>query len=128
MSSRSVPAAGRAAGADVASSSAALLEFATGSIAVLASSCTLPRRHTVALELICEGQAITLSEEYLTVFDGARTVRLVCDRDPFAAQAETFLRAIEGGPSDGLVTYAEAILSHEIAVAIADAALDVELL
>ncbi|WP_442916774.1 Gfo/Idh/MocA family protein [Lentzea sp. NBC_00516] len=122
LSSRSVPTAGRATGADVASSSAALVEFATGSIAVLASSCTLPRRHTVALELICEGRAITLTEDVMTVVDGARTVRLMCDRDPFAAQAETFLRALEGGPSDSLVSYTDALLSHEVAVAIADTA------
>ena len=120
VNSRAVP----AAGADVAASSAGLVQFAAGSIAVLASSCTLPRQHTVAVEFICDGRAITLSEEAMTVVEGTRTTRLVCDRDPFVAQAAAFLQAIEGGPSDGLVPYAEALLSHELAVAIADAALD----
>lgn len=102
----------------------AALRFASGAVGSFSNSCLLPRAHRIGVELVARGLGLWLTEHQLVVTDadGERTI----DRevDPFEAEDRAFVAAVRGGGDDVRTTYADALRTHRLAVAVATAAAD----
>jgi predicted dehydrogenase len=100
----------------------AALRFDTGAVGSFSNSCLLPRRGRIGVELVAPGLALWLTEHTLTVVDaeGERTVER--QLDPIAAEDRAFVDAVRGVGDDVRAPYAEALRTHLLATAVADAA------
>jgi myo-inositol 2-dehydrogenase/D-chiro-inositol 1-dehydrogenase len=110
--------------ADVDDVTAATLRFAGGPIGALAATSLLPARHRAAVELLCDGRRLLLSETALVLQDG-ETVELA--EDPWLAKRRidrAFVDAVQGRGDDVRAPYATALTTHRVACAIADSARD----
>ncbi len=112
-----------AEGADVDSATAATLRFANGAVGTLAATCVLGWKERAGLEIYADGLALSITENGLAArdADGPRTV----DGDPEAARVavdRAFVEAIRGEGDDIRVPYPEALRTHALAVAVAEAA------
>jgi predicted dehydrogenase len=106
---------------DVDDVSAATLRFASGAVGSLASTCLLgPRCHPqrASLHVIAEGLTLELSEDVLTIGEGA-------DRQVFQARGDAkvmvdryFIEAVQGRPNCVRAPYAEALRTHRLACTI----------
>ncbi|WP_306213110.1 Gfo/Idh/MocA family protein [Actinoplanes sp. RD1] len=112
-------------GADIDGATAATLRFAGGAVGTLTATCVLGWKERAGLEIYADRLALSISETGLTVRDehGTRTV----DSDPDSARVavdRAFIGAVRGDlPRDAVrVPYAEALKTHELALAIASAA------
>lgn len=110
-------------GADVDGATAATLRFASGAVGTLAATCVLGWKERAGLEIYADGLALALTETGLTVRDagGPRTV----DSDPASAHVavdRAFIDAVRGDGDDIRVPYAEALRTHAVALAVAEAA------
>jgi myo-inositol 2-dehydrogenase / D-chiro-inositol 1-dehydrogenase len=109
--------------ADVDGATAATLRFASGAVGTLAATCVLDWKERAALEVYADGLALSVSENSLVVRDagGTRTI----DTDPDAARVavdRAFVDAVRGTGDDVRVPYAEALRTHTLALAVAEAA------
>ena len=109
--------------ADVDGATAAALRFASGAVGTLAATCVLDWKERAALEVYADGLALSISETSLVVRDagGTRTV----DADPDGARVavdRAFVDAVRGTGDDVRVPYAEALRTHTLALAVAEAA------
>ena len=112
--------------ADVPTASVVLLRLRSGAVGTIASSCVLDRRRAVGLQLVAEGQLVSLSEAALSDHEltavGAAEHHVRTDEDPIAREDAAFLAALRGeGPSP--VTYAEALRTHAVVCAADSSAL-----
>jgi myo-inositol 2-dehydrogenase/D-chiro-inositol 1-dehydrogenase len=110
-------------GADVAGATAATLRFASGAVGTLAATCVLGWKERAGLEIYADGLALAISETGLVIrtADGVRTV----DSDPESARIavdRAFIEAVRGEGTDVRVPYAEALRTHALALAVAEAA------
>ncbi len=110
-------------GADVDGATAATLRFASGAVATLAATCVLGWKERAGLEIYADGLALALTETGLVVrdADGPRSV----DSDPAGAHVavdRAFIDAVRGDADDIRVPYAEALRTHAVALAVAEAA------
>jgi predicted dehydrogenase len=110
-------------GADVDGATAAMLRFAGGAVGTLAATCVLGWKQRAGLEVYADGLALEISETGLVVRDesGRHTV----DSDPDTARVavdRAFIAAVRGEDDDIRVPYAEALRTHALAVAVAEAA------
>jgi myo-inositol 2-dehydrogenase/D-chiro-inositol 1-dehydrogenase len=110
-------------GADVDGATAATLRFASGAVGTLAATCVLGWKERAGLEIYADGLALALTETGLVVrdADGSRTV----DSDPESARIavdRAFIDAVRGDGDDIRVPYAEALRTHAVALAVAQAA------
>ncbi|GAA0231856.1 Gfo/Idh/MocA family oxidoreductase [Cryptosporangium japonicum] len=109
--------------ADVDSSAAATLRFASGAVGTLSTTCRLGWKHRAALEIFADGIALAISEEGCEV----RTTEgnewhPVDPMDAKRAVDRAFLNAV-GGDREGLrVDYPDALRSHQLACALARSA------
>lgn len=109
-------------GADVATASTAALRFASGAIANLSATCLLRWTHRVGLHVFADGLALELSEHDIMVDVGrGRPVR-GAEGDPVWRQDRAFLDAVMGGENRIRTSYAEAVRTHLVALAIAQSA------
>jgi myo-inositol 2-dehydrogenase / D-chiro-inositol 1-dehydrogenase len=100
----------------------AALRFESGAVGAFSASCLLPRGGRIGVELVAAGLELWLSEYELTVSDrsGRRTrPRTV---DPVAREDRAFVAAVRGEADDVRVPYAEALRTHRLATAVAEAA------
>jgi predicted dehydrogenase/glycosyltransferase involved in cell wall biosynthesis len=105
-------------GLDVATVSTASLQFADGAIANLASTCLLGWNHRVGLHLFGDGLAIELTDRELMVDVGrGRPVR-GAQGDPVWREDRDFVDAVGGGENRIRCSYAEAVETHRVALAI----------
>ncbi len=100
--------------ADVPTASAVLLRFRSGAIGTMSSSCLLPRRCRVGLQLVLDGRLLDVSERSLvdhelrvSTDEGEEVVRT--DEDSVAREDRVFLDALRGGRRTALVSYDEAL-------------------
>jgi predicted dehydrogenase len=112
-----------AEGADVDGATAATLRFASGAVGTLAATCVLGWKERAGLEIYADGLALAITETGLVVRDasGTRTV----DSDPETARVavdQAFIDAVRGADDDVRVPYAEALRTHALALAVAEAA------
>lgn len=106
-------------GLDVCDVSVATLQFASGAIGNLASTCLLNWPHRIGLHLFSEGMAIEISEFELMIDVGqGRPVRRA-EGDPFLREDRTFIDAVQGKPNQIRASYQEALKTHRLTTAAA---------
>ncbi|MEU4623824.1 Gfo/Idh/MocA family oxidoreductase [Actinoplanes sp. NPDC023801] len=110
-------------GADVDGATTAVLRFASGAVGNLAATCVLGWKQRAGLEVYADGLALALTETELVIRDGERTETVTCDpADGHVAVDQAFVRAVRGEGDDIRVPYAEALRTHELALAVAQSA------
>lgn len=102
---------------DIPAATVAVLSFASGGVATLSCTYAMPGRH-VQIEFICDGQSLRVDEDRLVISTGNDVTTVGVDTDPFLRQGEAFLHALEHGSHPDLVSYADALETHRIAVAL----------
>ncbi len=110
-------------GADVDGATAAALRFAGGAVGTVAATCVLGWKERAGLEIYADGLSLSISETGLVIrdADGTETV----DSDPDSARVAVdaaFVAAVRGEADDVRVPYAEALRTHELALAVAESA------
>ncbi len=108
--------------ADVADVSVATLQFASGALGSIASTCLLGWPHRIGLHLFGEGLAIEISEFDLMVDVGQGRPVQRAEGDPFVREDRDFIDAVQGKPNTIRVPYAEALETHRLVTAAARSA------
>ena len=109
-------------GRDVPDATAAVLRFESGAVGTLGTSCVLPSATAAGLDVVAEGLSMHLTETGLRIrtVDGETSV--VAAVDPRLAVDRAFVDLLQGAPAaPGLVDVAEALRTHELAWAVAEA-------
>ena len=110
-------------GADVDGSTAVALRFAGGAVGTVAATCVLGWKERAGLEVYADGLALSVSESGLRVRDGDDTRTVTGDpEDARVAVDRAFVAAVRGEEKDVRVPYAEALRTHAVALAVAEAA------
>ncbi|WP_306469693.1 Gfo/Idh/MocA family protein [Actinoplanes sp. DH11] len=112
-----------APGADIDGATTAVLRFAGGAVGTLAATCVLGWKQRAGLEIYADGLALALTETELAIRTGDDTEVITCD--PVSAHVavdRAFVAAVRGEQDDIRVPYAEAVRTHEVALAVADSA------
>ncbi len=103
---------------DVATTSTAMLTFASGAIANFASTCLLNWNHRVGLHLFGEGLAIELTDRDVMIDIGrGRPVRGT-QSDPVVLEDRDFIDAVRGGENRIRCPYPAALETLRLALAI----------
>lgn len=103
--------------ADIQDVTSATLQFQSGAVGTIASTCLLKWPHRVGLHLFCEGMALELTEHELMVDTGnGRPVR-AAQGDPFVREDRDFIDAVQGKKNRIRAPYAEAFRTHRLTVA-----------
>lgn len=105
-------------GLDVATVSTASLRFASGAIGNIGSTCLLNWGHRVGLHLFAEGLALELTDHDIMIDVGAGRPVRHAEGDPVWREDRDFIDAVRGAPSRIRCSYAEALKTHRIALAI----------
>jgi predicted dehydrogenase len=107
---------------DILHACTSTVRFRTGAVGSFATTCLLPGGYRIAVELLGPGVALRLTERDLTILDadGERTV--LPEVDPVLAADTEFIRAVRGEDADLRSTYPEALRTHRLAWALAEAA------
>lgn len=112
--------------ADVDSATVGMLRFVGGAVGTVAATCRLGWKEKAGLELVADGLAMTVTENGLAGRDEQGPFGF--DVDPGAARTavdRAFVDAVRGRETEGdgvVVDYAEALRTHRLACALADAA------
>lgn len=109
--------------ADVAVASTATLRYAHGALGLFSATCALAGPAEIELALYAEGLHVVIDQEGVRYDDGreVRTVRH--ERDPLEVENAAFVAAVRAAdPSLVLCSYADALGTHRLAHAIAEAA------
>lgn len=109
-------------GLDIPTASTATLRFASGAIANLAATCLLRWNHRVGLHVFADGLALELTDHDIMVDVGrGRPVR-GAEGDPVWRADRAFLDAVKGDDDRIRTSYAEALKTHLVALAVAESA------
>jgi myo-inositol 2-dehydrogenase/D-chiro-inositol 1-dehydrogenase len=107
---------------DIADSCTVAVRFDSGAVGSFANSCLLPGGFRIGLEVVARGLGLRLTETTLTVSDanGERTIERRVD--PIRAEDAAFIAAVRGDGDGVRAPYAEAVRTHRLVTAVADAA------
>ncbi len=109
--------------ADVADVSAATLRFDAGALGVFTATCVLGASARVELQLMREGELITVTQGSVVYDDGRERREVRVTGDPVATEDRAFLEALRSGDRSVLVCdYADALRTHALAHEVAAAA------
>jgi myo-inositol 2-dehydrogenase/D-chiro-inositol 1-dehydrogenase len=115
---RSAPAA-----RDVPDATAALLRFVSGAVGTVSTSCVLPAPTAAGLDVVADGLAVQLTETSLRMRTATGEVQAAPVVDARRAVDRAFVDVLSGRPAPpGLVTVGEALRTHALACAVAEAA------
>ena len=106
-------------GLDVATASVATLRFDGGAIATFSATCLLNWAHRSGLHLFANGLAVELSDREVMVDVGHGRHPDGAGGDPVWREDRDFIDAVRGMPNQIRTTYAEALETHRVALAIA---------
>jgi predicted dehydrogenase len=99
--------------ADVASVSTALLRFADDVPGVFSATCLLGGPAEIYVKLICEGLLITITQTGVTYETGKEKHEIHLGKDPFLAEDQAFLQAIQSDdPRMLFSSYEDALKTH----------------
>jgi predicted dehydrogenase len=108
---------------DVPDATATVLRFGSGAVGTVSSSCVLPVPTAAGLEVVAEGLSVHLTETGLRVRTADGEQRAEPAVDARRAVDRAFVDVLSGRPvSPGLVDVAEALHTHHLACAVAQAA------
>jgi len=109
--------------ADVAAASSATLRFATGALGVFTATCLLGGSARVELQLMREGELITVTQGSVVYDDGRERREVRTAGDPVATENLAFLEAVRSGDRSVLICdYADATRTHALAHEVVEAA------
>lgn len=109
-------------GLDVPAVTTASLTFQSGVIANISSTCLLGWNHKVGLNIFADRLAIELTDHDIMVDIGAgRPVRRA-EGDPVWRENRDFVDAVRGGDNHIRCSYADALATHRVALAVAASA------
>jgi myo-inositol 2-dehydrogenase / D-chiro-inositol 1-dehydrogenase len=109
-------------GRDVADATTALLAFASGAVGTLAATCTLAAKGRAGIDVAADGVLVELTETSLRISGPDGSEELQPAVDGRLAVDRAFVDVLSGRPAPpGLVDYAEALHTHRVACAIAEA-------
>lgn len=108
--------------ADVPTASTAILQFSSGAIGSISSSCLLSRRHAVGLQVVAQDCVLelheaTLSDHRLRVVTGQGDQTEDSEQDPISLEDRAFVAALQGDTAGIRVSYGEALRTHALACA-----------
>ena len=98
------------------------LRFSTGAVASLTCTCLLRGKFRTGIQLACEGMMLELSEDDLVIDDGERRTVQAPTTDAKARLDRDFIDAVRGRSNDIRAPYAEALVTHRVACALARSA------
>ena len=105
-------------GLTVQTATAATLRFASGAVANLSSTCLMRWSHRVGLHVFSDAMAIEITDHDLMVDVGqGRPVRQASG-DPVWREDRDFVEAVMGRENRIRCDYAEALLTHQVALAV----------
>jgi myo-inositol 2-dehydrogenase/D-chiro-inositol 1-dehydrogenase len=109
---------------DILHATTSTVRFGSGAVGSFSSTCLLRGGYRMAVELFAPGLALRLTERDLLVMDadGERTV--LPGVDPVLEADRAFLAAVRGEDADLRSPYEEALQTHRLACALAEAARD----
>jgi myo-inositol 2-dehydrogenase/D-chiro-inositol 1-dehydrogenase len=108
---------------DVPDATATVLRFGSGAVGTVSSSCVLPVPTAAGLDVVAEGLSVHLTETGLRVRTAEGEQRAEPAVDARRAVDRAFVDVLSGRPvSPGLVDVAEALQTHHLACAVAQAA------
>lgn len=109
-------------GRDVPDATAAVLRMASGAVGTVSTSCVLPAPTAAGLEVVADGTSVHLTETSLRVRTREGDEDAVPVVDPRTAVDRAFVDVVSGRPAPaGLVDVAEALATHRLACAVAEA-------
>ncbi len=108
-------------GADVDGATVAALRFAGGAVGTVAATCVLGWKQRAGLEIFADGLALSVSETELVIRDADGTETVESDPDSARVAVDrAFVAAVRGEEKDVRVPYAEALRTHDLALAVAE--------
>jgi predicted dehydrogenase len=107
---------------DVDDATAATVRFDSGAVATFAATSLLDVKHRAALHTFSRGLVLELAETGLVVDEGGDRQQLVPGEDPKVTVDREFLEAVRGEREATRTPYAEALRSHRVGCAVAEAA------
>ena len=110
-------------GLDVATASTASLQFRSGAVANLSSTCLLRWGHRIGLHIFGDNLAIELSDHDIMVDVGRGRPCRHAEGDPVWRQDRDFIDAVRGAPNRIRCPYGDALASHRVALAIGRSAM-----
>ncbi|SDG99269.1 Gfo/Idh/MocA family protein [Klenkia brasiliensis] len=106
----------------VPDATAAVLRMASGAVGSVSTSCVLPGPTAAGLDVVADDLVVQLTETSLSVRDRGRDEQRTPAVDPRVAVDRAFVDVLAGGvPAAGLVDVAEALRTHRLAWALAEA-------
>jgi predicted dehydrogenase len=109
-------------GRDVPDATAAVLRLDSGAVGTVSTSCVLPALAEAALDLVADGVCLQLTETSLRVRTLEEDLRAEPAVDARRAVDRAFVDVLSGGPTaPGLVDVGEALRTHRLAWAVAEA-------
>ncbi|WP_275791194.1 glycosyltransferase [Pararhizobium gei] len=109
-------------GLDVPAVTTASLTFQSGVIANITSTCLLGWNHKVGLNIFADRLAIELTDHDIMVDVGAGRPTRHADGDPVWREDRDFVDAVRGNDNHIRCTYADALETHRVALAVVSAA------
>jgi predicted dehydrogenase len=111
-----------AEGRDVPDATAAVLRLHSGAVGTVSTSCVLPALTEAGLDVAADGVSVHVTETSLRVRTRAGEDRAEPSVDARRAVDRAFVDVLNGGPvAPGLVDVAEALRTHRLAWAVAEA-------
>ncbi|RYI32716.1 MAG: glycosyltransferase, partial [Acetobacteraceae bacterium] len=107
-------------GLDVATASVATLRFEGGAIATFSATCLLNWAHRSGLHLFANGLAVELSDHEVMVDIGQGRHPVGAEGDPVWREDRDFIDAVRGKPNLIRTSYADALETHRVALAMLD--------
>jgi predicted dehydrogenase len=109
-------------GRDVPDATAAVLRLVSGAVGTVSTSCVLPLLTAAGLDLVADAVSVHLTETSLRVRTPEEEVRAEPSVDARRAVDRAFVDVLSGQPTaPGLVDVAEALRTHRLAWAVAEA-------
>lgn len=105
-------------GLDVPTVTTASLTFETGVVANFASTCLLGWNHRVGLHIFADRLAIELTDRDIIVDVGRGRPMRGADGDPVWREDRDFIDAVSGGENRIRCSYADALVTHRLALAV----------
>jgi len=107
---------------DVPDATAAVLRFVSGAVGTVSTSCVLPVLTAAEVDVVADGLAVHLTETALRVRTPAGETQAEPVVDARRAVDRAFVDVVSGRPAPpGLVTVGEALRTHQVACAVAEA-------
>lgn len=106
---------------DVATASSAVLQYQSGAIGIFSATCLLNAASRIAVNFICDGLEITLTQNDLIYNYGNRIVTTKVVHDPYLTEDLAFIEAVKINHSERLFcSYADAVKTQNLLSSIAE--------